>query len=153
MIYKFSILSTRLFTVLGITCGVLIFFTIGLFAMGSYIAGTLVTIAIISPFTLSYTCESNFNEGIFIFRIKYLFLNVSTETLKISDFDVYAYKKHTTSRQNYRGSVAYIHPNITLKVFNSKKRSKTIAIGYEPDVKKVIEMLKSNGYVWQKVIL
>jgi len=122
--------------------------------MKNYIAGTLVTIAIISPFTLSYTCESNFHEGIFVFRIKYLFLNLSTETLKITDFDVYAYKKHTASRQNYRGSVAYTHPNITLKVFNSKKkRSKTIAIGYEPDVKKVIEMLKSNGYTWKKIDL
>ncbi len=154
MIYKFSVLSRRFSNFLIFTCIILMFFPLGLFVTDHYILGVLILLLLLfTPITLDYTCESNFDKGVYIFRIKYLFLSLTTETYNMSSFDVYAYKKQSKSYRNNKG-LFNTYYYTTLKVFDSKRKiRKTIAIGDESDVKKVINILKSKGYIWKKVIL
>jgi hypothetical protein len=154
MIYKFSVLSRRFSNFLIFTCIILMFFPLGLFAAGYYILGTLIfSLLLLTPITLDYTCESNFDKGVYIFRINYLLLSLTTETYNISNFNVYAYKKQSKSYRNNKGLFTTYY-DTTLKVFDSKRKiRKTIAVGDESDVKKVINILKRKGYTWKKVIL
>lgn len=149
MTFKFNLLSSNFFAVLGIIVGFSTLIALLSFSPQHYIIDTLIIIATLSPITLNYSCETDFDREVFLFRIKYLFIPIFTETYKVSDFDIYSYKMYSIRSRN-----SYDHPSINLKVYNSRKRViKTIAIGYEPDVKKVIEYLKNKGYGWKKVIL